>query len=221
MASRVQATDPPPEPPAKSLDPVQAARLAAEMAARAGPATPRAAKAAPASPPRRRARCRRPRPRKLVRTVVAGMATSEDFGWQVAAAIQRRGLGRAQRKGYIGDGQRYNWTLFEMHLVVWGCIGILDFLHPLAYLYGAAPAAAGKGSAAAWARYERWLRWAWAGRVEALRAGLRAACARLGPAPPGGADEDPRQVVAGALGYVENNRADGLPAVPPLGLAGQ
>ena len=73
-----------------------------------------------------------------MRTVVASMADSESFGWQVAAEVQRRGLDRAQRKGYICDGQKYNWTLFEMHLVAWGFIGILDFVHLLAYLYGAA-----------------------------------------------------------------------------------
>jgi hypothetical protein len=206
LASKVHAADPQPEPPAKFLDPVQAARLAAEVKARGGTAKTRTAAAAPAKRRRRRQARRRQRPRKLVRTVVASMADSEAFGWQMAAEVQRRGLDRAQRKGYICDGQKYNWTLFELHLVAWGFIGILDFLHLLAYLYGAAQVVAGKGTPAAWALYERWLRWAWAGQVKELLAGLRAGRVKLGPTPPGCSDEDPRKIVADALGYVENNR---------------
>src|SRR5207302_9026566 len=158
------------------LDPSQAARLAAEMKARSGPARNRAKKAE-SKPRRRRQRRkgkRKRRPVKLVRTVVASMATSEAFGWHMAAEVQRRGLDQAQRKGYICDGQKYNWTLFELHLLALGFIGILDFLHLLAYLYGAAQAVEGKGSAAAWALYERWLRQAWAGQVSRLLADLRA-----------------------------------------------
>jgi hypothetical protein len=208
LSSRVCATDPQPEPPRKFLDPVEAARLAAEMKARGGSATGRTAPAAPPKKPRPRARRRRARrgPRKLVRTVVASLASSEEFGWQVAAEVQRRGLDRAQRKGYICDGQKYNWTLFELHLLPLGFIAILDFLHLLAYLYAAAQAVEAKGSAAAWALYERWLRQAWAGQVSQLLRGLRAGCTKLGPPSRGCSDEDPRKVAADALGYVENNR---------------
>src|SRR5262249_7756636 len=144
---------------------------------------------------------------KLVRTVVASLADSEAFGWQMAAEGQGGGLDRAQRKGYVCDGQRYNWTLFELHLLPLGFVGILDVLHLLAYLYGAAQAVGGKGSGAAWALYERWLRLAWAGQVTGLVRGLRAGCAKLGPAPPGCAEDDPRRVAAEALGYVQNNRS--------------
>jgi hypothetical protein len=207
LSSRVHATDPQPEPPRKFLDPVEAARLAAEMKARGGSATGRTARAAPPKKPRPRPRRRARRgPRKLVRTVVASLSSSEEFGWLVAAEVQRRGLDRAQRRGYICDGQKYNWTLFEVHLLPLGFIPILDFLHLLAYLYAAAQAVEAKGSAAAWALYERWLRQAWAGQVSELLTGLRAGCAQLGPPSRGCSDDDPRKVAADALGYVENNR---------------
>jgi len=207
LSSKVYATDPQAEPPSKFLDPVQAARLAAEVKASSGAAKSRAAKTAPAPKRRRRPGRRRQRPQKLVRTVVASMADSDTFGWQMAAEVQRRGLERAQRKGYICDGQKYNWTLFELHLVAWGFLGILDFLHLLAYLYAAAQAVGGKGTATAWKLYERWLRWAWSGQVKELLAGLRAGGTKLGAAPAGCSDEDPRKVVADALGYVANNRS--------------
>jgi hypothetical protein len=141
-----------------------------------------------------------------VRTVVASLTDSDTFGWHVAAEVQRRGLDQAARKGYICDGQKYNWTLFEMHLSPSGFIGILDVLHLLAYLYAAAQAVGGKGTVRAWGLYEAWLRLAWAGRVTDLLIGLRAGSAELGPAPAGAPDEDPRRVAAEALGYVTNNR---------------
>ena len=204
LAATAHAADPQPDPPAKFLDPVQAARLAAEIKSRGHAATGRAA----AQPPhrKRRRKQRRRGPRKLVRTVVASTADSETFGWQVAAEVQRRGLDQAKAKGYICDGQKYNWAIFAMHLVAWGFIPILDFLHLLGYLFGAAQAAFGKGTAAAWSAYERWLRRAWSGQTEELLAELRAASRQLGVPPPRCPEDDPRRVVAEALGYVENNR---------------
>jgi len=56
LSSPVHATDPQPQPPAKFLDPIQAARLAAEMKSRGGPARSRAKKTAPKPRPRRRGR---------------------------------------------------------------------------------------------------------------------------------------------------------------------
>ena len=184
LSSQVHAVDPQPDPPSKFLNPVEVARLAAEVQSRGGAATPRPTKTTPV--PKRRPKKKkkkRPGPTKLVRTVVASMATSEVFGWQMAAEVQRRGLDQVARKGYVCDGQKYNWSLFELHLLPLGFVGILDVLHLLAYLYGAAQAVEGKGSAGAWAVYERWLRWAWSGQVCAeLLSELRAASAKkLGP----------------------------------------
>jgi hypothetical protein len=204
LAATAHAADPQPEPPAKFLDPVQAARLAAEIKARGRAAAGRAAAEAPR--PKRRRKAKRRGPRKLVRTAVASTADSEAFGWQVAAELQRRGLDRARAKGYICDGQKYNWAIFALHFAAWGFLPILDFLHLLGYLYGAARAVFGKGTAAAWSAYERWLRWAWSGQVEQLLAELRAASRQLGLPPPGVPEDDPRRVVAEAVGYVENNR---------------
>ena len=204
LSSRVHAVDPQSEPPRKFLDPIAVARLVAEIKARGGVAKARVAKEAPR--PRRPRKRTTSRPRTLVRTVIASMANSDEFGWHVVAEVQRRGLGQARRKGYICDGQKYNWTLYEMHLEPQGFIGILDFVHLLVYLYGAAQAVEGKGSAAAWARYESWMRLAWSGRVKMVLAGLRQSCNRLGVPPEGCPEEDPRKVVAEALGYVTNNR---------------
>ena len=211
LASSVRAQDPQPEPPAKFLDPPRVARLAAELKSRGRPAANRTeSNAGTAARRRPRRKKKRPdRPRKLVRTVVATMADSEAFGWQMAAEVQRRGLDRASRKACVCDGQKYNWTLFELHLLPWGFLGILDFLHLLVYLYSAALALEKRTAtmaAAGWRRYEQWLRWAWSGKVKELLAALRAASQKLGTPPKDAAEDDPRRIVADALGYVQNNR---------------
>ena len=202
LSSQEQAADPQPEPPSKFLDPARVASLVA------GVKTHRAAQGrAPAAQvkQRRQKKRRRPASKKRVRTVVASMADSETFGWQMAAEVQRRGLDRAQRKACVCDGQQYNWTLFAMHLLPWGFIAILDFVHLLAYLYEAAHAWK-KDRAAAWKQYVQWLRWAWSGQVKSVLASLRRAAAELGKPPQDAGENDPRRIVSEALTYVHNNR---------------
>lgn len=202
LSSREHAQDPQPEPPSKFLDETRVAQLAAEVKRRSRPALGRREATVPKKRPKKK---RRPASLQRVRTVVASMADSETFGWQMAAEVQRRGLDRARRKAYVCDGQKYNWTLFETHLVPWGFIGILDFMHLLTYLYDAAQAWK-KKRPAAWKQYVQWLRWAWAGRLQALLASLRRAAVQLGKPPADAAETDPRQVLQDTLGYVMNNR---------------
>lgn len=205
----LRATDPQPQPPAKFVDREQVKRLVAEMQSLGGPAVARPAAAA-APPPKKRQRRpaarRRQRPQRRVRTVVATTQNNEAFGWQVAAEVHRRGLDLAKRKACLGDGSHAIWALFEFHLLAMGFIGILDFVHLLVHLYAAASAAEGKGSDAAWALYVQWLGLAWAGQVTVLLAALRTVQRRLGEAPAGAKEDDPRRVVAETLGYVRNNR---------------
>lgn len=203
LSSQAQADDPQPEPPSKFLDAARVAQLAAEVKSRGRSASGRVP-AAP-TPKRRPQKRRRAASKKRVRTVVASMADSETFGWQMAAEVQRRGLDRARRKACVCDGQQYNWTLFAMHLLPWGFIGILDFVHLLAYLYDAAHAWK-KDRARAWKQYVQWLRWAWSGEVKSLLASLRKAASELGRPPSDAADTDPRKIVRDTLGYVQNNR---------------
>jgi hypothetical protein len=208
LASPERAADPQPQPPAKLLDPPAVARLAAELKARGGsrPAGPGPAAGAAGRPRRRRrARPRRRRgPRKLVRTVVASLACSEEFGWHVAAEAQRRRLGEAKRKACVCDGQKWNWSVFAMHLLPLGFVAILDVIHLAAHLHAAARAAAGKAEDV-WPLYERWLRLAWSGEAGALTKELRAASARAGDPPEGAREDDPRRVLAEVAGYAGNN----------------
>lgn len=208
LTSKEHPTDPRPEPPEKFLDPPRVAELAAQVKTRSRPAQGRKLGGS-----KERSRGEKKRrssgPKKRVRTVVATMADSETFGWQMAAEVQRRGLDRARRKACVCDGQKYNWTLFETHLLPSGFIAVLDFVHLVAYLYDAALAwsrARKNAAGSAWRQYEKWLRLAWAGQTKTLLVGLRAAAAQVGKPSKSTRDDDPRQVLADTLGYVENNR---------------
>jgi hypothetical protein len=203
--------DPEPEPPSKFLEPTEAARLASEIKRRSGPASgrsdehreePQSSKGKKKRKKPAKRRC--PRNRTRVRTVVATMENSETFGWQVAAEVHRRGLDRAKRKACVCDGQAYNWSIYEMHLLPAGFVAILDFVHLLAYLYDAAHAFCGSDAARGWKTYAQWLRWAWSGKVGTLLSGLRAAAAEL--AAKGSAAAARKETVDETLTYVTNNR---------------
>jgi hypothetical protein len=141
LQTKPQDTDPQPEPPSKFLEPTEAARLASGVKRRSRPAVERNKEE---RGKRKKPRCKRKkrggkrrRKQTQVRTVVATMENSDVFGWLVAAEVHRRGLDRAVRKGCVCDGQAYNWSIYEMHLLPAGFVAILDFLHLLAYLYDA------------------------------------------------------------------------------------
>ncbi len=211
LQTKSQGMDPEPEPPSKFLEPTEAARLASEIKRRSRPASgpddehreePGASKGKKKRKKPAKRRC--PRNRTRVRTVVATMENSETFGWQVAAEVHRRGLDRAKRKACVCDGQAYNWSIYEMHLLPAGFIAILDFVHLLAYLYEAAHAFCGSDAARGWKTYAQWLRWAWSGRVGTLLSGLRAAAAEL--AAKGSAAAARKETVDETLTYVTNNR---------------
>jgi hypothetical protein len=203
LQTKEVAEDPQPEPPSKFLDPTRVSRLAAEVKRRGRSSVGR--KEEPPSKKLPKKKKKKRASAKRVRTVVATMADSETFGWQMAAEVQRRGLERARRKACVCDGQQYNWTLFDLHLLPWGFIGILDFVHLLAYLHDAAHAWRKEGDRA-WKQYVQWLRWAWSGQVKPLLKSLRQAASELGEPPQGIADTDARKIVKDTVGYVANNR---------------
>jgi hypothetical protein len=213
LQTKAQRVDPEPKPPAKFLEPTEVARLAAEIKRRSQPASGRNAeqrdgkkvskgKKKRKNPERRRRERKRNRTR--VRTVIATMENSDTFGWHVAAEVHRRGLDQVKRKACVCDGQAYNWSIYEMHLLPLGFVPILDFLHLLAYLYDAAHAYRCKDVASGWKTYEQWLRWAWSGKVRELLSSLRTASTEL--AKKGRAAADRKKTIDEALTYVTNNR---------------
>jgi len=199
--------DPRPEPPAKFLDPQRVSTMVKEVKSRsskASSATPQEAAKVAASTRRKKKRLRRKETEVLVRTVVATMCGADEFGYMLAVEVYLRNLDLARRKGYVCDGMACNWTIWEEHFRKLGFVPILDFLHLLTYLYSAAHAAGGNAKQQ-WARYELWLRWAWAGEREKVWAALHAAASKAGAPPKDVSEQDPRCILADAARYVENN----------------
>jgi hypothetical protein len=130
--------DPQPEPPSCFCDVKHVAKIAeTEALSVASPAA--------AMPPRDEAVSEkgdtRPlatpqddwRPRRLVRTVVSSMKCSRDFGRQMAREAKRRRFPEAAAKAFLGDGLPWNWTIWKEHFGDY--TPILDFIHPLSYLF--------------------------------------------------------------------------------------
>jgi hypothetical protein len=145
-------------------------------------------------------------PVRLVRTCVATQRNSEGFGPMVAQEAYARGFFDAPRRAFLGDGQKYNWTIQRKWFKDF--VAIADFVHPLSYLYVAATALA-KSEAERWRLYEGWMTACWQGRVAAVLKELRGWQERLGPIlpqekPPG---SDARVVVGKAVTHLHNNQA--------------
>ena len=202
--------DPQPNPPKTFLDPQRVERLCREMERiRGAGAGPQAETAAPTAgkltPPRsqkkRKKSAPRKRPQRLVRTVVATTAGVEAFGWMVSAAAMQRKLYAAQQRAVVGEGGNWIGPLGQMHFAGW--LQILDFLHLLVHLFAAARLAQAQNPRAAWKLYERMLREAWGGKVQAVIDTLRSEAKRLADSSAG---TDACRVVELALVYVERNR---------------
>jgi hypothetical protein len=142
------------------------------------------------------------RPERLVRTVVATTAKVEEFGWMVSAEAMKRKMYAAKKRALMGDGGNWIEPLGQMHFPDW--IQILDFVHLLVHLFAAARLAYSKDPSGAWKLYERMLRDAWGGKVQAVIDALQLQVGRLRAEASAG--KDACRVVELALGYVERNR---------------
>ncbi len=141
------------------------------------------------------------RPRRLVRSCLSSLCSSDDFGPLVAGEAQRRGFYQAPRRAFLGDGQAWNWTLWLRNFPDF--VPITDFVHPLGYLYEAAQALA---PSEAWPICLRAAEACWQGRVGEVLAALR----EWQNQHPTDADEtltahDPRAIIARTVTYLANN----------------
>jgi hypothetical protein len=151
-----------------------------------------------------RSRAARPsRPERLVRSVLASRACSDDFGPMVHQAAWERNFFGADRRVFLGDGLPVNWTIQQRHFSRF--TPVLDFVHALSYVFAAA--FAGRDPAEGAEVYKRWIQTVWSGEVAAILPELEARSAELGSPPSGAADSDPRSLVFEALRYLKNNAA--------------
>ena len=121
------------------------------------------------------------------RAAIAGCGLGGDAGGEIAFGVQaaaggggggggdvgcrQRKMYAAKKRAVMGDGGNWIEPLGQMHFPGW--LQILDFLHLLVHLYAAARLALVKNPRAAWKLYERMLRDAWGGKVQAVIDALR------------------------------------------------
>ena len=145
------------------------------------------------------------RPKRLVRTVVSSMQTSRDFGRQMAKEAKQRRFFEAVAKAFLGDGLPWNWTIWKEHFS--GFTAILDFIHPLSYLFLVAKTVHESSADDAWSQYLAWMRGCWQGDVGQVIEEIQAWQKRLGDPLPKCLESDPRKIVARTVTYLENNRS--------------
>lgn len=138
------------------------------------------------------------RPEVLFRTCLGSLDDSESFGWKMAAEADARGFFAAKRRAFLGDGQAYNWNIQKRRFPTFE--PILDFIHPLEYLYQAAVAIHGNADEA-WRAFPSWAETIWQGRVPEVLDQLRSHLDRLPPE-----NQEARATLADTCTYLENNQ---------------
>lgn len=200
------ADDPQPEPPDCFCDPKHVAKIAETEALSVAALVPAA--------PTDESRADEPlapqpappkadwRPQRQVRTVLSSLADAKTFGRQMHREAKRRRFFEAQAKAFLGDGLPWNWSIWKRHFSDF--TPILDFIHPLSYLFLAAKALHPVADDA-WSQYLVWMRGCWQGDVTQVLEELRAAQSRLGEPPKDASESDPRHLIAKTITYLANN----------------
>jgi hypothetical protein len=157
-------------------------------------------------------------PKRILRTCLSSLVSSDEFGPQMKREAQRRNLFAARQRVFLGDGLPWNWSLWREHFRTF--TPILDFIHAVQYLYAAAQAWE-LTDVARWSRYLELTEAIWQGRVDEVISQLRARLAVLGVSPDDQlADDNPHLQLFVAARYLQNNRLrmdypryrrDGLP----------
>ncbi|MGB7324716.1 MAG: hypothetical protein WBD31_07580, partial [Rubripirellula sp.] len=144
------------------------------------------------------------RPKRIMRTVIASMKNSTEFGFQMKREATRRRFDEAGRKAFVADGLTCNWTIHAAHFKDY--VPILDFTHAVSYLFTASLILFGKTDEA-WQVYRRWMTLVWQGSVAEVLEELRAHQLRIGVPNTETTDDDPREKLRKVIGYLANNQS--------------
>jgi len=85
---------------------------------------------------------------------IADIVTAKEFGSLLRAEALRRGIARARKVVFLGDGAAWVWELARVYFP--GAICILDYYHACEHLSLLANALYGEGSPLAKRRYRQW-----------------------------------------------------------------
>jgi hypothetical protein len=156
-------------------------------------------------------------PKRVLRTVLASMANSDDFGPMMEREARRRRFFESSRRAFLGDGLPWNWSIWKKHFRSF--VPILDFVHAIHYVFHAAMCPA-DDEVDGWDAYVRSITLCWQGRVDEVIRQWTDACRNRGlPVEGKLADDDPNKPLVDAVRYLRNNRSRmDYPAYRRLGL---
>lgn len=205
MTSQVHPQDPCPQIPETFVDPARIGKLAREIKNAHSPAQKRQeveeedsmVEELAQKPPREWKA-----PEVESKTVISTRQSVEVFGPLLATAAWLRGFAAAARKAFVADGSDTNWSVWRKFFSHY--TPILDFVHAICYVYQAA--LAGRSLAEAWPIYCQWAQWVWAGEVARVISALRNRQEEIGRPSKDDSATTPQNVVATALGYLENQQ---------------
>ena len=203
MTSAVGSGDPCPTIPEHFVEPLRIVKLTREIKGSAGlteDAVPQ--EASPTDAAAEETQSAYTAPTVAQRSVVATRADVQVFGGMLAQAAWARGFYGAERRAFVADGLPCNWGVWERHFS--NFTPIVDFIHALTYVFNGATA--GRAFAEGWADYTQWIGHVWAGQIEPVLAALLRRQAELGLPTDADAETSPRQRVADALSYLQNQK---------------
>ncbi|HTU24905.1 MAG TPA: hypothetical protein VMF30_05885 [Pirellulales bacterium] len=161
-------------------------------------------------------------PQTVVRTCVSSLAGSDEFGPMMAAEADTRGFFAADKRAFVGDGQKYNWSIQERWFPTFR--PIVDFIHVVEYVYDAAKALC-PDPVQRWTQYVAWARACWQANTCQVLQELSEHLSAMAADEPGCSGEGPRQTIQRTLTYLTNNgsrmdypcyRREGLPVTSSL-----
>ena len=127
MASNTHKEDPAPEPPESLQNRGYVSQLVQQMAGAAAPAAKRE-DASAETVKQTATTAKYESPKRLMRTCLASIDDSSTFGKLMAAEAHRKGFFLADRKAFVADGMKCNWTIWKQHFQWQGFIPIVDFI---------------------------------------------------------------------------------------------
>ena len=143
-------------------------------------------------------------PKTLVRTCVSSLASSQEFGPQMAAEADARGFFAAGKRAFVGDGQGYNWTIHRQWFSSF--TPIADFIHVIEYVYEAAKSLH-PHAASRWEHYVQWASACWQGNAEQVIATLREHLPLMTRTSAASSETETRETVHRTTTYLTNNRS--------------
>jgi hypothetical protein len=130
---------------------------------------------------------------------VGTLESVETFAPLLREEARRRGLGKAQKIVFIGDGAAWIWELARTHFPL--AILILDFYHMMEYLYELSQLLYGKDTPWAGRMKDKWKEQMEKDEVQAVIDAMKKRAAQLGET-----CTDTAQKIEEKIGYLENNK---------------